>query len=114
MANIILPTESNQRIFKKFQDFEHENLIKLAFLYTPVLEKIFSSEDFKTIVDNYIEQALEENSINHPFEINEEQDFRDFLLELDQEEFTNTIIRTAYKMMKQDCENYDEMEADDF
>lgn len=114
MANLILPTESNQRIYSKFHDYEELNLIKLAFWYTPVLETIFNSEDFETVIDNYIEQASKQESINHDFEIEEGVDFREFLLSLNQEEFTNEIIRTAYKMAKRDVEIYDEMEDDEF
>jgi hypothetical protein len=115
MAHIIIIEESSKRIYEKVKAYEDENLIKCSFWYSDKLKGIFNSENYEEVIDNYIKQLDTNESIFFPFEIEEEDDLKTYLLEnITFEEFTNSILRYTYKRMKSDVFQYDEMEDDDY
>ena len=116
MSNLILPEESNKRIYDKFKAYEDENFIKCSLWYSDLLHKIFISDTYEVVVDRYIEQLDNLDALQYDFIFDDNtKDLKENILtSLTQEEFTNTLIRTAYKLAKADVLRYDELEGDEY
>ena len=115
MENITLTHESTIRLYTKVKAFEDTQLIKCTFWYTNKLEKIFNSDDYEIVIENYVNQLGNEEEIIYPFEKeDEEQSLHDFIKEnYSFEDFSNNVIRHTYKRIKADVEMHNEMEDDD-
>jgi hypothetical protein len=113
MENITLDFESTKRLYKKVKAYEDEQLIKCTFWYTNKLEKIFNSNDYEFVLDNYINQLESDEQIFYPFE-KEEETLKEYILQnYNFEEFCNNVIRYTYKRMKADVEMHDELDDDE-
>lgn len=112
MGNINFLNEQNKIVYKKFLDFEHENLHKLDYCYSSMLNKLLSSDSYSKQLDFYFTQ----NMIFCEFELekDKEKDPKDLIMSTySHEEFLLLIIRTTYRAANKDCKIYDSMLDDE-
>lgn len=112
MENINFLNEQNEAVYKKFIDFEHENLHKLDNCYSDTINPLLKIEDYSEQLDSYLGQNL----VCCPFELeqNEEKSQKELIQDsYSHEEFVLLLIRTAYRAINKETKIYDSMVDDD-